>query len=171
MEFRKKQFLIKKHSPEQAMLTLQEFENKYQGFQSRWDFQRLSQKENTMTFQLVDHSYETPRGKGESDSPVYEARLDPCGEDVKLSWSFRWKRSKRILSWILLLLLLISKAMIRMVSYGDKFILLICIWMFCAILFGAWILQNVLHDRLSHSILYELLMSNFQDEEEENCPA
>ena len=157
-----KQFLIENQSPERVMLTFQEFENKYQGFQSRWDFEKMGQQDNTLTFQLVDHAYETPRAKGESDSPIYQVTLEPAGENVSLNLSFHWKRSNRNLSLALLLLLAISRVLVFLLVHGDKVVLFMAIWLFCMILYLAWLLQNYLHDRISQDIFMEILAGNFK---------
>ena len=171
MEFQQKQFLVRDQTPDKVLNILQEFPDKYQGFQSRWDFELLSQKEHSLKIQLVDHGYETPRAKGESDSPVYTLNLEADQQDVRINWDFRWKRSKRNLSWLLLILLIINRIAIFILAHGDESVLFMGIWMFCFVLYGAWILQNVLHDRLSMQIFTEMLSSNFNAAPEQNGSA
>ena len=161
MRIGKKQFLIENQTADKVKVTLQEFENKYQNFKSRWDFELLNQRENLTTAQIVDHGYESPREKGQSDSPVYEITLEQDGDNVVLNWRFRWKRSKRNLSWILLWLLVVSRVLIFLTIKGEKLVLMVGIWVFWAILYGGWLLQNYLHDQSSQNIFREMLRSNF----------
>ena len=161
MIFGQKEFLIKNQTPEKAMLILQEFPNKYQGFQSRWDFEQLSCKDNLMTAQLVDHGYETPRAKGESDSPVYSIRLDASGEDASLTWSLRWKKPKRNLSLLLIISLILGRFAVYFSAHGEEAVLFMGIWVFCLVLFAAWILQNICHDKASMDVFREMLDGNF----------
>ena len=162
----KRQFLIKNQTAEKVKLTLAEFENKYQNFKSRWDFEMVSQRDDMVSAQIVDHGYETPREKGQSDSPVYEIFLKETGQDVLLSWCFKWKASKRHLSWVLLWLLIAFRVLIFMTVRGDRMVLFMGIWAFCGILYGAWLLQNYTHDQTSQSIFKEMLTTNFPDGEE-----
>lgn len=163
MVFGEKKLLIKNQTPEKAMLVLQEFPNKYQGFQSRWDFEQLTCKDNLMTAQLVDHGYETPRAKGESDSPVYSIRLENSGEDALLSWSLRWKKPKRNLCLLLMIFLILGRFAVYFSAQGEESVLFMGIWVFCLILFGAWLLQNICHDKLSMDIFREMLGGNFTE--------
>ena len=90
---------------------------------------------------------------------------------MRINWNFRWKRSKRNLSWLLLILLIINRIAIFILAHGDESVLFMGIWMFCFVLYGAWILQNVLHDRLSMQIFTEMLSSNFNAAPEQNGSA
>ena len=159
----KKQFLIKNQTVEKVKITLAEFENKYQNFKSRWDFELLTQREDRISAQIVDHGYETPREKGQSDSPVYEIILKPVGENVLLSWKFHWKRTKRNLSWFLLWTLVVSRMLIYLTVRGDKMVLFMGIWAFWSILYGGWLMQNYSHDQISQNIFREMLDSNFRE--------
>ena len=161
MKVGKKQFLIENQTVDKVKVTLQEFENKYQNFKSRWDFELLNQGEALTTAQIVDHGYESPREKGQSDSPVYEISLRQQEDNVMLDWSFHWKRSKRNLSWMLLWILVASRVLIFLTIRGDRLVLLIGIWTFWAILYGGWLMQNYLHDRASQDIFKEMLRNNF----------
>ena len=143
------------------MLILQEFPNKYQGVRSRWDFEQLSCKDNLMTAQLVDHGYETPRAKGESDSPVYNISLEAAGEDAVLSWNLRWKKPKRNLCILLIIFLILGRFAAFFSAQGEETVLFMGIWVFCLVLFGAWILQNLCHDKISMDIFSEMLSGNF----------
>ena len=159
----KRQFLIKNQTAEKVKLTLGEFENKYQNFKSRWDFELVSQGENMVSAQIVDHGYETPREKGQSDSPMYEISLQEKGQDVLLSWCFHWKPSKRRMSWFLLWILVAYRAMVFVMVRGDRTVLFMGIWAFWSILYGAWLLQNYTHDQESQNIFREMLTTNFPE--------
>ena len=161
MKIGKKQFLIENQTVDKVKITLQEFENKYQNFKSRWDFELLNQGETLTTAQIVDHGYESPREKGQSDSPVYEIRIQQVDDNVMLDWNFHWKRSKRNLSWILLWLLVASRVLIALTIRGDRLVLIAGIWAFWAILYGGWVMQNFMHDRSSQEIFREMLKNNF----------
>ena len=163
MKLGRRQFLIQNQSVEQVKATLQEFENKYQNFKSRWDFELLAQRETMVTAQIVDHGYETPREKGQSDSPVYEISLTAKEPDVLLSWCFRWKHSKRSLSWALLWILVVSRFIIFVTVHGDRLVLVMGIWLFWLILYAGWLLQNYIHDRSSQEIFLEMLRNNFRN--------
>ena len=159
----KRQFLIKNQTAEKVKLTLAEFENKYQNFKSRWDFELVSQRDHMVSAQIVDHGYETPREKGQSDSPLYDISLQEKGQDVLLSWCFHWKPSKRRLSWLLLWILAAFRAVIFITVRGDRTVLFMGIWAFWGILYGAWLLQNYTHDQESQNIFLEMLTTNFPD--------
>ena len=163
MKIREKEFLIKDQSVDQVKLMIQEFQNKYQNYKSRWDFELLSQKDNHMTAHVVDHSYETPRAKGQSDSPVYEIQAEPVGEDVCLSWYFHWKRSKRNFSWLTLWILVVSRVLIFLTIHGDRLVLFMGIWAFWTILYAGWLFQNYMHDKARQDIFLEILRLNFTD--------
>ena len=171
----KRQFLIQNQTAEKVKLTLAEFENKYQNYKYRWDFEIVSQRDQMVSAQIVDHGYETPRGKGQSDSPVYEISLKEAGADVLLSWNFRWKPSKRRLSWFLLWILVAYRFLIFMTVQGDRMVLYMGIWAFWTILYGAWLLQNYSHDQVSQNIFQEMLTTNFpkgaEPEKEQNSSA
>ena len=164
VKIREKQFLIKDQSLDKVKLTIQEFQNKYQNYKSRWDFELLSQNDNHVTAHIVDHSYETPRAKGQSDSPTYEIQMESVGEDVRLSWYVHWKRSKRNFSWLTLWLLVVSRVLIFLTIHGDRLVLFMGIWAFWTILYAGWLFQNYMHDRARQDIFLEILRLNFSDQ-------
>ena len=159
-------FLIKKQSPESVKIILQGFENQYQNFRTCWNFELLTQQENSITAQITDHSYEPTREKGQSDAPVFYISIEPSDEDVLLRWKFRWKKSKRRLSLLLLLCLLISSTLLFAVPYGDRKVLLSAILAFCAALYAGWIAQNIWHDLSSQSVFKEMLFKSFDSDED-----
>ena len=163
MKIGKKQFLIRNNTLGKVKGVLGEFENKYQNFKSRWDFELLSQDETVFRAQMVDHGFETPRGKGQSDSPVYTISLEPRDSDVALSWTYRWKRSKRNLSWTMFSILLASRLLIFLLIRGDRLVLFMSVWAYCSILYGAWVLENYRHGLLSQQVFREMLSASFRD--------
>ena len=161
MRFGKSQILIQEQSLEKVKIILQEFENKYQNYKSRWDFEIAGQKDNMVYAQLVDHSYETPRGKGQSDSPIYRIALSQSGTDVLLTRDQKWKKSKRLFSWSVLAALAACRILIFLFTRGDKMILYLGIWLFAAILYAGWIFQNMYHSHNGQEMFEEMLYSNF----------
>lgn len=166
MEKKKNLFRIHNQTPEQVEMTLLDFENRYHPYKSRWDFEMISQVPGMMTVQLVDRSFEPPRGKGQSDSPYIKISYGKDGENVNVSWTCRWKRWRRILSLLILTAMILSRIIIFVGYTGQVRILMAAIWLFWAILYGGWVLQHVRHDHLIQQVFKELLKLNFYDSEE-----
>lgn len=157
----KRQFEIQNQTVDQVKLTLQEFENKYQSYKGRWAYEQYTQKDNTVIAQLVDHGFESPRGKGQSDSPYLYVTLTQKDGNVLADWAMSWKRSKRNLSWTMFWILVISRFIIFLAVHGDKVVLYAGIWAFCLILYAAWLAQNHIHERAAMDIFREMLERNF----------
>lgn len=160
-----RQFCIKNTTVEKAKLVLTEFENKYPNYKERWAFELAGQKDDTMIFQMVDHGFESPRGKGESSSPFFRLNFQQNGEDVLLQWSLAWKKSKLNLSWSLLWTLAVSILILILSLKGDLLVLSVGIWTFCAVLYSGWVHENCRHDRITQDLFVELLSRNFRSQE------
>ena len=116
-----------------------------------------------MTVQLVDRGFEPSRGKGNSDAASLRLELSRSGRNALLSWSCRWKQWKRRLSLVILGILLLTLGLLLAEAEGQLGILHFAVWTFCAVLYGGWLTQNLLHDRLMMQVFRELLDLNFPD--------
>ena len=166
MTGRNSRLRICNQKPEQVEMALLDFENRYHPYKSRWDFELVSQGTCCMTAQLVDRSFEPPRGKGQSDSPYLHMSYNASGSDVLLSWNYRWKSWRRTLSILLLLALLAFLAGSILLYSGQLRVLHLSIWCFWASLYGGWIFQHLWHDRMTMGIFRDLLALNFEDLQE-----
>ena len=157
-------------SAKEAQRKIYEFSKRYTHYQfnekkSVWTFNTISDNDGALTVQLVDKTFEPPRGNVSSDQPYICIDFAQVEDNVKLTYRMKWKKWKwplvisgMIFSFAIALDLLFISAL------GSKeFIVGFGLMLFAALLFATWLIRNIRHDRLAMKVFEELLCKNFDN--------
>lgn len=166
----KKYALLGNCSVQKAQQKISEFSRRYTNYQFNrqkniWVFCVVSEKSRGLIVQLIDKTFEPPRGRVSSDQPYICINFTQAGDNVKLTYWLKWKKRKRTLVVCgVVLYFAISLAIFHMSTLGDKYFIG-SIGLLCGglCIFLTWLLQNIRHDRLTLSVFRELLYKNFSD--------
>lgn len=164
----KKHALLERCTTEEIQHKFSDFPRRYHHYQSPnqeniWTFRIISGNSSDFVIQLIDKTFEPPRGRVCSDQPYIYIRFLQKGENVTLTYWMEWQKWKQVLiAFGFGFILSISLANIVLSLLSNKpfwvgaGLLVISIY----VLF-LWLVQNKRHDLLAIKVFEELLQKNF----------
>ena len=157
-------------SAKEAQRKIYEFSKRYTHYQfneqkSVWTFNTVSEHDGALMVQLIDKTFEPPRGNVSSDQPYIHLNITQAEADVKLTDRLKWKRWELPLAiggFVFCLAIALSLLLIS--ALGSKaFVVGLGLMLFDASLFAAWLIRNIRHDLLAMKVFEELLCKNFDN--------
>lgn len=118
-----------------------------------------------LIFQLVDLSFEPPRGRNvRSDAPYIEVNFEKGKGVTYINYSLYWQKWKTALTFstifvlIILFIAPIIQAQVRRILTLPAFLIMSCL----PVLFMVWIIQNIRHDLATIQVFQDLISKNLQ---------
>lgn len=166
MRIGRKHAFVEQYTSKELQEKLSEFPKRYHHFklpkqENIWTFHIISMTSNYCIVQLIDKTFELPRGTITSDQPYIHIHFLQEGQTVDITYWMKWKNWKLILI-ALGIVLSMSLACIFISAVRDKhtfWALSLCFCMFS--LFILWLAKNIQHDRLTLRVFEEILERNF----------
>lgn len=163
---KKKHALLKNYTVQKAQQKISEFSRRYTSYQFNmqkniWVFCVISEGSSDLIVQLIDKSFEPPRGSVSSDQPYICIHFTQVEDDVKLTYRLRWKKWK----WPLIIsgMVLYFAIPLILLCMSEHTIASYALILFGACIFFTWLIRNICHDRLTLRVFRELLYKNFDD--------
>ena len=128
-----------------------------------WVFSVVSQDKDRAVIQLIDKTFEPPRGRVRSDQPYIYLKFQQNGEDAMLTYRLVWQKRKTallILGCCILLVLSLANIVCGLRS-SNNLILGAALMMIGICSFILWLVQNKRHDQLTVTIFEEIMQKNF----------
>ena len=160
--------LLKHCTTHEVHTKLLEFPTRYHHFQlsnqkNIWKFQIISDNIDSLVVQLIDQTFEPPRGQVVSDQPHIYIRMSQKCDDVRISFSLKWQKLKTICIILgLIFYYVIITALFYVSTPGSRpFFVGILFFLLGFITTTTWFVRNIKHDRLIKRAFKELLQKNF----------
>ena len=157
-------------SAKEAQRKIYEFSKRYTHYQfheqkSVWTFNTVSEHDGALVVQLIDKTFEPPRGNVSSDQPYICINFTQAGDDVKLTYWLKWKKWKwpLVISGMICSFAIASRLLLISALGSKDFVVGLGLMLFAASLFTAWLIRNIRHDRLAMKVFEELLCKNFDN--------
>lgn len=149
-------------SSDLACERLCEFPNRFRhyrasNYKGEWTCNLTSCDQDTFCFQMIDKTFEPPKGRVKPNVPFIKLKLGQLGSRSVVDITLKWKLSKLIFALILGASFLLGNIFMSIFIDCPNVIALLLLSCILQIFYAYWVISNIFHDILTLKLFIELI--------------